>query len=160
TLYGDMCGGYAVLKDVYKTTVFQLSRWRNQAVPDGGKGPAGRVMPERVITKPPSAELKPNQTDPDTLPPYDRLDDIPPTPTHPHAPRGEGARGAASSLPPRSVGEGQGGGRDSDQVAMTLVRFAPSPTGRLHVGNVRTGLINWLFARQRGGRFLLRLDDT
>ena len=76
TLYGDMCGGYAVLKDVYKTTVFELCRWRNQSLPDGAKGPAGRVMPERVITKPPSAELKPNQTDQDTLPPYDALDDI------------------------------------------------------------------------------------
>ena len=76
TLYGDMCGGYAVLKDVYKTTVFELCRWRNQALPDGARGPAGRVMPERVITKPPSAELKPNQTDQDTLPPYDKLDDI------------------------------------------------------------------------------------
>ncbi|MBM3531911.1 MAG: NAD+ synthase [Alphaproteobacteria bacterium] len=76
TLYGDMCGGYAVLKDVYKTTVFELSRWRNQSLPEGGKGPVGRVMPERVITKPPSAELKPNQTDQDTLPPYDALDDI------------------------------------------------------------------------------------
>ena len=76
TLYGDMCGGYAVLKDVYKTTVFELCRWRNQVPPDGAKGPAGRVMPERVITKPPSAELKPNQTDQDTLPPYDKLDDI------------------------------------------------------------------------------------
>ena len=76
TLYGDMCGGYAVLKDVYKTTVFELCRWRNQSLPDGAKGPAGRVMPERVITKPPSAELKPNQTDQDTLPPYDKLDDI------------------------------------------------------------------------------------
>jgi len=76
TLYGDMCGGYAVLKDVYKMTVFALSRWRNQARPEGFLGPAGRVMPERVITKPPSAELKPNQTDQDTLPPYDLLDDI------------------------------------------------------------------------------------
>ncbi len=76
TLYGDMCGGYAVLKDVYKTTVFELCRWRNQSLPDGAKGRAGRVMPERVITKPPSAELKPNQTDQDTLPPYDALDDI------------------------------------------------------------------------------------
>jgi NAD+ synthase len=76
TLYGDMCGGYAVLKDVYKTTVFQLCRWRNQSLPDGAMGPSGRVMPERVITKPPSAELKPNQTDQDTLPPYDALDDI------------------------------------------------------------------------------------
>ncbi len=76
TLYGDMCGGYSVLKDVYKTTVFELCRWRNQVHPAGAKGPAGRVVPERVITKPPSAELKPDQTDQDTLPPYDALDDI------------------------------------------------------------------------------------
>ena len=76
TLYGDMCGGYSVLKDVYKTTVFRLSRWRNQQRPEGMRGPAGRVMPERVIMKPPTAELKPNQTDQDTLPPYDELDAI------------------------------------------------------------------------------------
>ena len=76
TLYGDMCGGYAVLKDVYKMTVFALSRWRNQHRPAGLLGPAGAVIPERVITKPPSAELKPNQTDQDTLPPYDALDGI------------------------------------------------------------------------------------
>ncbi|MBI5165479.1 MAG: NAD+ synthase [Magnetospirillum sp.] len=76
TLYGDMCGGYAVLKDVYKTTVFALSRWRNAHRPAGGLGPAGPVMPERVITKPPTAELKPNQTDQDTLPAYAVLDGI------------------------------------------------------------------------------------
>ncbi len=76
TLYGDMCGGYSVLKDVYKTTVFELARWRNGHLPDDAKGPKGRVIPERVITKPPSAELKPNQTDQDTLPPYDQLDAI------------------------------------------------------------------------------------
>ncbi len=76
TLYGDMCGGYAVLKDIYKMMVFQLARWRNQSWPAGALGPAGRVMPERVITKPPSAELKPDQTDQDTLPPYEVLDDI------------------------------------------------------------------------------------
>lgn len=76
TLYGDMCGGYSVLKDVYKTTVFDLARWRNQRHPDGAVGPVGRVMPERIITKPPSAELKPDQTDQDSLPPYDVLDDI------------------------------------------------------------------------------------
>jgi NAD+ synthase len=64
------------LKDVYKMTVFGLSRWRNQAMPAGALGPAGRVIPERVITKPPTAELKPNQTDQDTLPPYAVLDDI------------------------------------------------------------------------------------
>ena len=76
TLYGDMCGGYSVLKDVYKTTVFALSRWRNAHCPAGMLGPGGPVMPERVIVKPPTAELKPNQTDQDTLPPYDVLDAI------------------------------------------------------------------------------------
>ena len=76
TLYGDMCGGYSVLKDVYKTTVFALARWRNQTLPEGALGPSGRVTPERVITKPPSAELKPNQRDQDSLPPYEILDDI------------------------------------------------------------------------------------
>ena len=76
TLYGDMCGGYSVLKDVYKTTVFALSRWRNANRPDGGHGPAGRVIPERIITKAPTAELKPNQTDQDSLPPYEVLDGI------------------------------------------------------------------------------------
>jgi NAD+ synthase len=76
TLYGDMCGGYSVLKDVYKTTVFELTRWRNENKPQGGLGPDGRVIPERVITKPPSAELRPGQTDQDTLPPYDVLDPI------------------------------------------------------------------------------------
>lgn len=76
TLYGDMCGGYSVLKDVYKTTVFALSHWRNGARPHGLLGPAEGVMPERVITKPPSAELKPGQTDQDSLPPYETLDAI------------------------------------------------------------------------------------
>ncbi|MBD25455.1 MAG: NAD+ synthase [Candidatus Marinimicrobia bacterium] len=76
TLYGDLCGGFSVLKDVYKTTVFDLSRWRNAQRPMGAMGPNGPVMPTRIITKPPSAELKPNQTDQDTLPPYDVLDGI------------------------------------------------------------------------------------
>jgi NAD+ synthase len=76
TLYGDMCGGYNALKDVYKTTVFQLCHWRNQNHPQGALGPKGRVIPERIITKPPSAELKPDQKDQDTLPPYDELDRI------------------------------------------------------------------------------------
>jgi len=76
TLYGDMCGGYSVLKDVYKTTVFALCRWRNANFPEGALGPRGPVMPERVITKPPSAELKHDQTDQDTLPPYEDLDAI------------------------------------------------------------------------------------
>jgi NAD+ synthase len=76
TLYGDMCGGYSVLKDIYKTTVFALSRWRNGHFPEGALGPRGAVMPERVITRPPSAELRENQTDQDSLPPYDVLDGI------------------------------------------------------------------------------------
>ena len=76
TLYGDMAGGYSVLKDAYKTTVFALSRWRNANVPDGGLGPAGPVMPQRVIDKPPTAELRDNQKDEDSLPPYSMLDRI------------------------------------------------------------------------------------
>ncbi len=76
TLYGDMCGGYSVLKDLYKTAVFDLARWRNAHVPRGGLGPVGAVMPERVIAKPPSAELKPDQKDEDSLPPYAVLDAI------------------------------------------------------------------------------------
>ncbi|MDE2133718.1 MAG: NAD+ synthase [Alphaproteobacteria bacterium] len=76
TLYGDMCGGYNVLKDVYKMEVFALARWRNRTVPKGALGPPGRVIPERTITKPPSAELRANQTDQDSLPPYDILDGI------------------------------------------------------------------------------------
>ena len=76
TLYGDMCGGYSVLKDVYKTDVYKLSMWRNKHSPKNGLGPDCSVIPDRIIDKPPSAELKPDQTDQDTLPPYDTLDAI------------------------------------------------------------------------------------
>jgi NAD+ synthase len=76
TLYGDMCGGFSVLKDVYKTTVFELARWRNAKRPGNALGPEGPVMPDRVITKPPSAELKPDQKDADSLPPYGDLDAV------------------------------------------------------------------------------------
>ena len=76
TLYGDMCGGYSVLKDVYKTTVYALANWRNQRRADGGLGPAGRVIPENILTKAPTAELRPGQTDQDSLPPYAVLDEI------------------------------------------------------------------------------------
>ena len=76
TLYGDMCGGYNVLKDIYKTEVFRLSHWRNANSPAGALGPQGRVIPERIIEKPPTAELRANQTDQDSLPPYDILDGI------------------------------------------------------------------------------------
>jgi NAD+ synthase len=76
TLYGDMCGGYNVLKDVYKTEVYRLARWRNQTHPKGALGPSGRVIPENIITRAPSAELRADQTDQDSLPPYDILDGI------------------------------------------------------------------------------------
>jgi len=76
TLYGDMCGGFNVLKDVYKVEVFRLARWRNEHAPEGALGPDGEVIPDRVIAKPPTAELRPNQTDQDTLPPYEILDGI------------------------------------------------------------------------------------
>ncbi|MCE2510890.1 MAG: NAD+ synthase, partial [Alphaproteobacteria bacterium] len=76
TLYGDMAGGFAVLKDVYKTTIYALCRWRNVHAPEGMLGPEGEVIPESILTKAPSAELKPNQRDQDTLPPYEILDDV------------------------------------------------------------------------------------
>lgn len=76
TLYGDMCGGYSVLKDIYKTTVFEISHWRNANHPKGALTKPGPAMPERIITKPPSAELRENQTDQDSLPPYQVLDAI------------------------------------------------------------------------------------
>ena len=76
TLYGDMCGGYNVLKDVYKTTVTALSLWRNLNKPAGALGPDGAVIPECIINKPPTAELRPDQKDEDFLPPYQELDTI------------------------------------------------------------------------------------
>ena len=76
TLYGDMCGGFNPLKDVYKTTVFALARWRNANRPEGLLGPADTVIPVEIIERPPSAELSPGQKDSDSLPPYDILDAI------------------------------------------------------------------------------------
>ncbi len=76
TIYGDMAGGYNPLKDAYKTTVFAISKWRNTARPKIGLGPDGPVIPENIISKPPSAELRPDQKDSDSLPEYDVLDAI------------------------------------------------------------------------------------
>ncbi len=76
TLYGDMNGGFNPIKDLYKTEVYALARWRNENRPAGVMGPKGLVIPENVITRAPSAELRENQTDQDSLPPYDVLDDI------------------------------------------------------------------------------------
>ena len=76
TIYGDMAGGYNPLKDAYKVTVFAISKWRNQHKPRIGLGPDGPVMPDAIITKPPSAELRPDQKDSDSLPPYEVLDPL------------------------------------------------------------------------------------
>jgi NAD+ synthase len=76
TLYGDMNGGFNPIKDLYKTQVFRLTALRNTRKPSGALGPDGAVIPQRIITKPPTAELRENQKDQDTLPPYDVLDAI------------------------------------------------------------------------------------
>ncbi|WOF73483.1 NAD+ synthase [Parvibaculaceae bacterium PLY_AMNH_Bact1] len=76
TLYGDMNGGYNPIKDLYKLQVFALCRWRNANKPSIGLGPDGEVIPVNIITKPPSAELREDQKDEDSLPPYEVLDDI------------------------------------------------------------------------------------
>ncbi len=76
TLYGDMNGGFNPIKDLYKTEVYRLARLRNRWKPDGALGPDGAVIPENVVTRAPSAELRENQTDQDSLPPYDVLDQI------------------------------------------------------------------------------------
>jgi len=76
TLYGDMAGGFAVIKDVAKTLVYRLAEWKNQQPVRRADGSVGAVIPERIITRPPSAELRPDQTDQDSLPPYEVLDAI------------------------------------------------------------------------------------
>jgi NAD+ synthase len=76
TLYGDMNGGFNPIKDLYKTEVFRLARLRNSWKPLGAKGPDGSVIPENIITRPPTAELRENQKDEDSLPPYSVLDAI------------------------------------------------------------------------------------
>ena len=74
TIYGDMAGGYNPLKDAYKMTVFAVAKWRNENVPRLSRNPVTPVMPDTIITKPPSAELRPDQKDEDSLPPYVDLD--------------------------------------------------------------------------------------
>jgi NAD+ synthase (glutamine-hydrolysing) len=76
TLYGDMAGGFAVIKDVAKTLVYRLASWKNEQPCRLADGTVGPVIPDRIITRPPSAELRPDQTDQDSLPPYDVLDAI------------------------------------------------------------------------------------
>jgi NAD+ synthase len=76
TLYGDMNGGFNPIKDLYKTEVYRLAALRNQWKPEGALGPAGAVIPGNILTKAPTAELRENQKDQDSLPPYDVLDAI------------------------------------------------------------------------------------
>jgi NAD+ synthase len=76
TLYGDMNGGFNPVKDLYKTEVYRLARLRNAWTPHGALGPRGRVIPEKVLIRAPTAELRENQKDQDTLPPYDLLDAV------------------------------------------------------------------------------------
>jgi NAD+ synthase len=76
TLYGDMNGGFNPIKDLYKMQVYALAKWRNDNVPPGALGPSGEVIPKNILAKAPSAELRENQTDQDSLPPYPVLDDI------------------------------------------------------------------------------------
>jgi NAD+ synthase len=76
TLYGDMNGGFNPIKDLYKMQVYAIAAWRNEHLPPGALGPSGEVIPKNIISKAPSAELRPDQTDQDSLPPYSVLDDI------------------------------------------------------------------------------------
>ncbi len=76
TLYGDMCGGYAPINDIYKTDAYALARWRNAHHPRWIKNDVHKIMPDRLVTKAPTAELRPNQKDEDSLPPYKTLDAI------------------------------------------------------------------------------------
>ncbi len=76
TIYGDMAGGYNPIKDLYKTRLARTCLWRNANNAPWMKGPKGEMIPERIITKPPSAELRPDQKDQDSLPPYELLDQI------------------------------------------------------------------------------------
>ena len=76
TLYGDMNGGFNPIKDLFKTDVYRLAKWRNKYAPAGVRGPSGEVIPVSIISKAPTAELRENQTDQDSLPPYDVLDTI------------------------------------------------------------------------------------
>ena len=76
TIYGDMCGGFAPIKDVYKTQIYKLAKWRNQNIPKGSLCPKLNIIPSFIIEREPSAELSHNQKDSDQLPIYDILDKI------------------------------------------------------------------------------------
>ena len=181
TLYGDMCGGYNVLKDIYKTEVFALSHWRNAAFAAPARwGRRAASSPSASSPSRPRAELRANQTDQDSLPPYDILDGILECLVEKEM-SVRGDRGARAIDPatvkrieqllyvseykrrqaPPGVKISRAQFRPRPALShhqcvpgcalMTvIVRFAPSPTGLLHVGNARTALLNWLFAQQDG----------
>ena len=117
TLYGDMNGGFNPIKDVYKTQVYRLAAWRNQNRPEGLKGPERDLIPERIITKAPTAELRENQTDQDTLPPYEALDDILSLPGR----GGDAGRRHRQARPPGGPGEAR--------AAHALCRRIQAPPG-------------------------------
>ena len=183
TLYGDMNGGYNPIKDVYKTRSLPARRMAQHS-----QGPS--VIPERIITKAPTAELRENQTDQDTLPPYDVLDDILSLPRR----GGNAGRRDRQARPSGSAGQARpahalcrriqaaaGGARRQDHAAQFRPRPAlsdhqrlsgydwhdrssasrPRPPGRIHIGNARTAILNWLFARKNaGGSSCCAIDDT
>ena len=103
TLYGDMNGGFNPIKDLYKMEVYRLARWRNAHVPKGGGDRRGDVIPEDIITKVPTAELRPNQTDQDSLPPYRGAR------RHPRMPRREGDAARRDRRARASGGDGEEG---------------------------------------------------
>ena len=127
TIYGDAVGAFAPIKDVFKTHVWQLARWRNAEAAKRGETPP---IPENSITKPPSAELRPGQVDTDSLPDYALLDDI----LDDYV---EGDRGYATWSPPGSTGDDRPRGADGRQ---GRVQAAPVPAGHEdHVQGLRPG---------------------
>lgn len=127
TLYGDMCGGFSVLKDVYKTTAFDLARWRNTHTPFGALGPKGAVMPQLVIDKPPSAELSEGQTDEASLGSYDQLDTV-----LRHMIEGESSPSQAAQLASRDLGHDVGldyTSRIARMVRLAQYKRVQSPPG-------------------------------
>ena len=207
TIYGDMNGGQSDQGDLFKMEGLQTRRLAQFAHPAGHALPEGRRHPaEAIIDKAPTAELRPNQTDQDLLPPYPILDEVLTGMIEDElsiaeiVARGEGRfdralvqrierlvllaeykrRQAAPGVKMTSKAFGIGrkypitnGYRDESDVVtvrepaadaagrrVTVVRYAPSPTGRLHLGNARPALLNWLFALRTGGDYILRYDDT
>ena len=160
TLYGDMNGGFNPIKDIYKTEVYRLAWLRNHWKPDGALGPDGPVIVENVLTRAPSAELRENQTDQDSLPPYDVLDRDPVAPRRGRRTNGEHYRrrlrprhrdqGGADALSGRIQAPAGGAGRQGD-----VEEFRPRPplSDRQPVSRSRNGAARARsFAARRGRR--------